>query len=137
MKYIITISVLLSSFAVTAQNPKKHIYHDTVKTVQERIEFSPDTIPVFFAEVVVDTSGWYGYDGYSYQGGATVHLIPGFVIWQTYKKAYSLTLIGGGSFSTISQDYYVDEYRDSAISGKFLYLNKKPVTNKVIYSIKR
>ena len=129
---------LLSSLCEAQSKPKQHVFYDTVKTVKERVDFSPDTIPVRFKEVVClkDTT----IERYCF----------GYVIWQTYVKDENLLLGDSSTFAftgsnwrfnnhpTIS--YTKREYPEITMELKdiFLYADRKTkVTNKVIFSLKR
>lgn len=149
MKKILTLLAVFTVLTASAQSqkPKQHVFYDTVKSVQQRVDYSPDTIPVFFKEIIVDTLHFVDYDGKRKLAHniAMEQLTPGFIIWQTYLKSFSGTLSSTGTYSNAAnlyigssqQDYYTEPYKDNSISGKFLYLNKNPVTNKVIYAVKR
>lgn len=122
--------IVSASFA--QQKPKQHVYYDTVKTLTKHIQYDPDTIAVYFKEVV---TGNQIYEAWNY----------GYVVWQTYKPMEIYNTAGirfdyGNGF-TLSNDttaYAENPYPFSPTpAGKFLYMNKKPVTNKVIFVIKR
>lgn len=144
------------AFTVSAiQAQKKHVYHDTTKSVSERIEYEPDTIPVYFKEVTMGAVKIY--DIYSTTDGSpktskprdSTQLIEtwqkGFVVWQTYVKYPNWGTSGtlssyNGTFTLNKQpEYYKDPYEPSkSIPGIFLYADKKThCKNLIIYSIKR
>ena len=54
-KLLITAAIVLFIFgsrdAWCQSKPKQHVFYDTVKTVKERVDFSPDTIPVYFKQL--------------------------------------------------------------------------------------
>jgi hypothetical protein len=144
---IILLAVIATTLAVKAQTPEQHVFYDTVKTVKERVDFTPDTIPVFFKELGI---GKPNQDGSMYaivttfSDGSTIYekWNKGFVVWQTYVKSTMGVFTSDSSGSIgylIQQDWYKNEYEESkSLSGTFLYADKKTkVTNKVIYSIKR
>lgn len=117
-----------------AQTPKQHVFLDTVKVVKERIDFSPDTIPVYFKEVLI------------YETPIADHWVKGYVIWQTYKKSNLLTMSGMSTAAYLStgtwsepKPYYVDTYSESdRPKDTFLYEDRKTkVKNPVIITIKR
>ena len=134
-------SILLALLAFTvsasyAQDPRKHVYHDTVKTVTTRIDFSPDTIPVYFKEIAVTPQNG---DRVIYEKWN-----KGYVIWQTYRKTENSLVWGGsgvssGIFMSNGGGFYTVEYQGTIMeSGTFLYADRKTrVKNKVILSIKR
>lgn len=151
MKSILTILfICLACVAMWQTKPKKRIHRDTIKTVQERIEYLPDTIPVYFKEVVIsrpdsipsnmgkaEITSAYSYTVYE-------SWRKGFVVWQTYKTAYTFSISGTGStggFTLVSptaSDFYKDEYEPTrSMPGIFLYGDKTRCKNLVIYSIKR
>lgn len=141
------ITIALIAFVASAQaqtKPKERITYDTVKSVERHVSYAPDTIPVWFKEIVITHHG----SGLRQDGmkpdpamdTAVEKLTPGFIIWQTYKKQNyaSLTLSGATwSSGTSLSDYYEEPYKDNSIPGKFLYADYKPVTNKIIYAVKR
>lgn len=127
MKISLTLTFLLLTALCFGQNAKQKVYYDTVVT--KHFKYEPDTIPVYFKEVVL---GNQIYESWNY----------GFVVWQTYKQAVSIGGLtwDGGSYITFGNDtsYFENPYPFPSLPpGKFLYMNKKPVTNKVIYTIKR
>lgn len=120
-----------------AQSPKQHVFYDTVKTVKERVDFSPDTIPVYFEELVMpkDTSDEYGIPYTQWKRG--------YVIWQTYVKdslsTGNISWSYGSGIMSNNTGYYKTEFEPTLIDTRhFLYSDRKTkVTNKVIFSIKR
>lgn len=129
MKQLFTIAILLCSIGVLAQKPKQHVKYDTVKTIQKRIVYDPDTIPVYFKEVVL---GNQIYESWNY----------GYVVWQSYEaiSMHGGFVFGDGGGISFGNDttYVRNEYQFSPTpAGQFLYMNKKPVTNKVIFVLKR
>lgn len=149
---IIAFFVVATTF-VQAQKPKQHVFYDTVKTVQTRVDYSPDTIPVFFKELVISR---YKVNQTSDKGDTSFmdasiaeHWVKGFVVWQTYRKSYNSSTI---QWSTGSMDnertlssgneliYYKEEYPEATLllTDIFLYADRKTkVTNKVIFAVKR
>lgn len=144
MKIILTILLVLIVSASFAQ--KKHIYYDTVKTITERVDYSPDTIPVYFKEIQF-VNGTEPVTGMSNAEITSAHNFTvyenwhkGFVIWQTYKKATGITFSTRGEmWQNTEPSYYKDEYSPSpTMPGIFLYEDRKTIVkNKVILSIKR
>jgi hypothetical protein len=144
MKKLLTITLLSAAMAVSGQSLKRqHVFYDTVKTIQtkvKRIDFSPDTIPIFFKELVIKSNS------------VTEQWVSGFVIWQTFKKGtwtsdhfiikngnlYGTSLLSSSTEDTID-GYYVNEYKESIniLTDKFLYADRSKVTNKVISTLKR
>lgn len=137
-------SILLLSFiclacvAIGQTKPKKRIHRDTIKTIQERIEYAPDTIPVYFKEVAKIAIK-------CMNCGDTIveQWRKGFVVWQTYKTYLSgrFTSIGTGwtpMEGVASTASVIDEYEPTkGMPGIFLYEDKTRCKNLVIYSIKR
>lgn len=133
-KQISTIAIMISSLSAMAQTPKQHVFLDTVKIVKERVDFSPDTIPVYFKEVLI------------YEIPIADHWVRGYVVWQTYNKS-SLLITSGTSASTYlstgtwnePKPYYVSPYSESdRPKDIFLYEDRKTkVKNPVIFTIKR
>lgn len=130
LSLIATALLLLCSIAVNAQDkPKQHVYYDTVKTVNMRVEYAPDTIPVYFKEIIISTDGY-----------ISEHWRAGFLIWQTFQKGNQFIGLSSSGSLTLSQqpEYYKNDYEfTKGVSGSFLYMDKKPVTNKVFYCLKR
>jgi hypothetical protein len=135
-KIKLTIVALIVSASALGQikaqyKPKTHIYYDTIKTVKERIDYSPDTIPVFFKELIFTTSE------------ATEKWQAGFIIWNTYvKRNYSPWISTNRSvFITNSEEpeYYKVEFRQSdTLDDKFIYADRKTkVTNRFLMYFKR
>lgn len=137
---ILAALVALAGGAKAQSWPKQHVYYDTIKTVKERVDYSPDTIPVFFKELIINGDS------------LTEQWTAGFVVWQTYvkKDIYPFNIVehnrgndfyigSSGSFLYDKKPYYKDEYRftESDIPGKFLYKDKTPVKNPIIRSLKR
>lgn len=91
-----------------AQKPKQHVKYDTVKTIQKRIVYDPDTIPVYFKEVVL---GNQIYESWNY----------GYVVWQSYREdqfttfnnGFSGALLNATAFTadTIEMSYHRVEYQ--------------------------
>ncbi len=150
-KLIILLIFVLASVGVMGQvKPKQHVYYDTVKNVQTRVDYSPDTIPVYFKELCIvreniGTVRLFGKPDSTIAKGDTdiyERWQTGFVIWQTYHQGGvygGLTLTGAGIYTLSGTDYYKDEYQPSStMPGIFLYADRKTVVkNKVIYSFKR
>lgn len=122
--YIILFLVVMGTLNAEAQAPKQHIFYDTIKTVKERIDFSPDTIPVYFKELII-------------KDDITEHWVSGFVIWKTYRKINTASTLLGGYYS--EPDYIKVEFTPTITDNHmFLYSDRRTkVTNKVIFSIKR
>lgn len=128
-KNLLVLAFALCTVIASAQtHPKQHVYYDTVKTVHEQIDYAPDTIPVYFKELVLPKDSTFRpFEVWN----------KGFVVWQTYKKLPNSSF-SAGSWSGSMQEYYKDEYSASQLMpGQFLYADKKSVKNKVIFSIKR
>jgi hypothetical protein len=153
--YLILFVVVLLMSVIRAQGqtkPKTHVFYDTVKNVVQRVDYSPDTIAVWFYEIKVEPyrSRQDDQNGHREWTDTTItnKWTKGFVIWQTYHKSYgfgaitgttsTMSYIGQGTL-TSSQDYYKDEFQPTEfIKNKFLYADKKtPVTNHVLYTILR
>lgn len=148
MKKATTILLLALSFSAVGQTPapKQHVFYDTLKTVKERVDYSPDTIPVFFKELRVKIIN-INRDSIKMKPFIDTVIVegwtPGYVIWQTYKKqnveiqvSPNFTFYPGQPFIG---PYYKDEFKATEFSdNKFLYADKKTrVTNKVLYTILR
>lgn len=143
MKNLLPTLLLLIPFVVLGQGkPRTRIYHDTVKSISGRVEYLPDTIPVYFKELIITKNV------ITWQGGRkldTTDIVSerwrnGFVVWQTYKKSSDMQFSNIMSFSSssIQPVYYIDEYQPSkGLPGQFLYADKKPCTNIVLNSFKR
>lgn len=133
------------------QSPKTHIYYDTLKTINERVDYTPDTIAVWFKEIVFMKLKVY--DVYNTKTlniprdsiGIEEKWTKGFVIWQTYKKVSTNSVFTNSGTHTGNviysnfPDYYKDEYTPTKFTdNKFLYADRKTkVTNRVIYTILR
>lgn len=137
MKILLTLLLVAVAAAGMAQTPKKHIFYDTVKTIKQRIDYAPDTIPVLFVELKKENDSTVSFSA-----------VKGFVIWQTYRKpdtsVFGMTFDstrGNWCCQTIQREPEFDtqEYEPSkGMQGIFLYADRKThVTNKVIYSFKR
>lgn len=133
MKSILTIAII-SSLSVMAQTPKQHVFLDTVKIVKERVDFSPDTIPIYFKEVLI------------YESPINEHWVKGYVVWQAYKRNNLLIMSGTSASTYLStgvwnepKPYYVDTCSESdRPKDTFLYEDRKTkVKNPVIITIKR
>lgn len=137
-------SLLISGFAL-GQTPKEHKFYDTVKTMREHIDYSPDTIPVYFKELIItkhqekpnNANAIIANDVYE-------RWSKGFVIWQTYHNATTTTyndLGGSFTFGDIQNTlrYYITPYNFDSwkADGKFLYEDYSKVTNPVTTVIKR
>lgn len=135
---LLTLTLLLSASVCMAQSkPKTHVYYDTVKTVHERIDYAPDTIPVYFKELIITkedtTPGLHLLGGQLYENWCT-----GFVIWQTYKKSQDGIMWSSSGMVSTTSTYYRDEYQPSkGLPGQFLYADKKPCKNIILNSFKR
>jgi hypothetical protein len=129
MKHLFTI--LLAFTVLAGYSQKKHVYYDTVKTVKERVDFSPDTIPVYFQELLIHPEN-------ALDNRLVTIWVQGYVIWQTYRKNEGLTMLTGSSYFS-AQDYYTRPYEETpSQDGVFLYSDRKThVKNKVLISIKR
>lgn len=129
-------------------NPRKITHYDTIKITKQLIEYLPDTIPVYFKEVVISRPDSIPSNmgkaeitsSYSY----TVYEVwrKGFVIWQTYRKPDTAIFYADTTFNQSfiykQPEYYTDPYEPSkSIPGTFLYADKTQCKNLVIYSIKR
>lgn len=132
------ILALVALVGMGQSKPKQHVFYDTVKTVKERIEYAPDTIPVYFKEVAKIAYKCIGC-------GDTIveKWHRGFVVWQTYIKYQRIIFSNTASYSDStffvhSGDLYKEPYEPSkSLLGLFLYENKTQCKNLVIYSIKR
>ncbi|MDR3551193.1 MAG: hypothetical protein P4L31_07305 [Candidatus Babeliales bacterium] len=144
--FLAVIALMALCGLASAQFPKTHIYYDTTKTVSKRIEYLPDTIPVFFKEIAVDSFKTHeiykGVDTTYWTLAIREHFGKGFVIWQTYKQ--KKTIIWSYSSSaylsgTTDITYYKDSYEPTkSLPGIFLYEDKKTrVKNIVTISILR
>lgn len=142
---IIVLALLSSTLMAQTKSPKRHIFYDTVKTVKERIEYAPDTIPVYFKEIIIANKSdnkmadW-GTIG-QILGDTIVYEMwnKGFVVWQTYIKYQPIVFgISDSTFFVRESDLYKEPYEPSkSLPGVFLYENKTQCKNLVIYSIKR
>ncbi len=137
----LTLTLILALVAIAGygQKPKQHVYHDTITTVKEWIDYAPDTIAVYFKELVWPDKN----DDPKYRPPYE-QWRSGYVVWQTYRKANFAILGAGvltasGSYSITSQpDYYKDDFEESNhVPGIFLYEDKRRVTNKVLTVFKR
>lgn len=142
MKKLIILCLIGISYQGVAQ--KKITIKDT--SITEHISYAPDTIPVYFKELVIRQSEPDTLKGehWALTDGVYEHWVKGYVIWQTYNQmGTSLTTSGvitfSNSYPQAQLSYYKNEYRQSdTLSDKFLYSDRKTkVTNKVIFSIKR
>jgi len=143
----ITLALVASVGMGQTKNPRKHVYYDTIKSVKERIDYAPDTISVYFKQMIISkidsipsrmanavitsSSDYTVYESWH----------KGFVIWQTYKKSYSsaMTLSSSGSLYMSSEtQFYTDPYPFSkTYPGIFLYEDKSVCNNIVVCVIKR
>jgi hypothetical protein len=132
MKHLFTI--LLAFTVLAGYSQKKHVYYDTVKTVKERVDFSPDTIPVYFQELLIHPEN-------AIENRLVTIWVQGYVVWQTYRKQANsgITFFNGDNTVYITQDYYTRPYEETpSQEGIFLYSDRKThVKNKVLISIKR
>lgn len=136
---LIAVAVLLfAAINCRAQtnHPKQHTYYDTVIT--KKTDFLPDTIPVYYLELIVPENG---NQEQPYQLWRV-----GFVIWNTYKKStlsnfgfdFTGTLTYGGVIST--PNFIIDEYEFTQNMPGVFIDNKKqrvPKGNKVLKAFKR
>ncbi len=149
MKQLIFIAVLFVAFSTAkaqSTKPKQHIYYDTVKTVTERLDYAPDTIPVYFKEIVFNRmiGASNHYDNLSQDGIKDTVIferwVKGFVIWQTYKKRYGVTIFSTGTLSfSDTSNYYKGDFQSTKFTdNQFLYADRKTkVKNRVLYTILR
>ena len=151
MKHIITIALafIVSTGVAQTPKPRKVIIKDTVKTISEVVKYLPDTIPVYFKEVGITTKEKFQQMPGPMALGTLVgdsiiyeRWNKGYVIWQTYKQySNTVTYYNSNNITLASYnntDYYVDKYTPTqSAPGKFLYEDKKPVTNLVLISILR
>lgn len=155
MKNLILPLLLTITSAVFAQTkPKQHVYYDTVKTVKTHVDYSPDTIPVYFKELTIGRPKIYHTEtGYAIPNEDTIEIQEkwqkGFVIWQTYHKGTGslewntgVTTLTDGRYLTLTppDSFYKTEYDDftKTAPGVFLYRDRKTrVTNKVLSVIKQ
>lgn len=133
----LTLAFFLYSLTLYAQIPKgvkTHIVYDTIKKITEHIDFSPDTIPVYFEELVFASS--------KYERRDTC----GYVIWQTYRKSSSTYITSYGysvgfnsSGSIPAESYYKIDYEPTQFTKDvFLYNDRKTlVKNRIYYTIKK
>lgn len=132
MKYLITLILVLLSLIAVAQTklPKKHVYYDTVQVVNERVDFTPDTIPVYYLELIIPENA------HQEQPYQLWH--AGFVICLPYNKdsmfavvttsTLSRKMLVFGNHNISNKGYFVDDYEFSDIpKGKFLDIQKHPV----------
>lgn len=126
----IYITLTLALVASVGFGQKKHVYYDTIKTIQTRVDYSPDTIPVYFKEIVI------AHDSISEQWTS------GYVIWQTYKKGNGLSILTGTTSgwitsSTNQPEYYKDDFEPTKFTDNvFLYADlKTKVKNRVLCTI--
>lgn len=125
----LTAIALLAASEVKAQKPRTKIIK--INTTRDSIVYLPDTIPVFFKELIIGSE-------------ITERWQRGFVIWQTYEKAddrYAAYGISTGSYySNVRKDYYKTDFPfDNFRSDRgetYLYENKKKVTNRILSVIK-
>lgn len=120
--------------------PKTHVTYDTTFMLKAKVDYSPDTIPVYFKEIEVVCN-----TQHDLVGTTMVYetLRTGYVVWQTYRKSEQLTFTSSSYISNngtylAGDNFYTVEYTDNSIQAKFLYEDRKtPVKNKVIYAVKR
>lgn len=122
--------------------PKTHVTYDTTFMLKAKVDYSPDTIPVYFKEIEVVCNSQHNLVGTTmiYET-----LRTGYIVWQTYRKSdHLLTLTSpsylssNGIYLAEGDSFYTVEYIDNSIQAKFLYEDRKtPVKNKVIYAVKR
>jgi len=130
-----TILTLIFAFVALAgfTQPKTHVIYDTV--INKRIDYLPDTIPVYFKELVMPAKD----DDPKYR-------VPweqwrsGYVIWQTYKKtaiqSYAFGTDVAGTYNT--PEYYKDDFKPNiGRTETYLYEDKRRVTNVVLLVFKR
>lgn len=147
MKKLILLTALLFLSYCAAFAQKQHVYHDTVKTVIDRIDYSPDTIACWFKEIIVTHNSAVLKrvnlpDSVLNFANVIEQWRKGFVIWQVYKKQGDSMFAFNGAgqgFTTGQMRYYTDPYRFSpGCPGIFLYEDgKTKVTNKIIFTLKR
>lgn len=126
--------IVSASYAQRPQ-PKQHVRYDTVKTLVPHVDFSPDTIPVYFEELVIHPDN-------DISNRIVPTWVEGYVIWQTYRKnepSISFSGSDGSFFINSNQGFYTREYEYApSMPGTFLYSDRKThVKNKVIISLKR
>lgn len=125
MKYLI----LLLLLPTLSFGQKTHIRYDTVKTVTQVIDYAPDTISVYFEELIIkkDTprTQWH----------------KGYLVYQRYHKGSEYGTIGFSSnlYSIEISKYYVTEYGDYLRNkeGLFLYDDKTRYKGIILNVIKR
>src|ERR1035437_5772908 len=144
-KLILLILIPLFSGGLKAQ--VKHIYHDTTKTVSDRVEYEPDTIPCYFEELLIKEIQYQDEiirDTAIY--GERWH--KGFVVWQAWGPnrtlssgdfSFDAALTGttGTTGTTIytdnSKPYKQDYPFTRGMPGTFLYEDRKTkVTNLIL-----
>lgn len=145
-KLILSATILFLSYC-PAFAQKQQVYHGTVKTVIDRIDYSPDTIACWFKEIIVTDITTVlkrvnSPDSVLTFTNVIEHWRKGFVIWQVYKKQNNSMFIVSGSgrgFTVDQAPYYTDPYQFSTgYAGIFLYEDRKTkVTNKIIFTVKR
>lgn len=145
MKKLILILCLFGITATYAQAPKQHIFYDTVRIVKERVDFSPDTIPVYFKELIITEHQESENPNAIVANDVYEHWAKGYVIWQTYVKTARDAIYGitGNSYfgaSTFNQTaYYKNDFQPSRTSeGTFLYSDRKTKVNNIVtFTVKR
>lgn len=135
----LTLTIALAFIVlVSVAQPKKHVYYDTIKTIQKRIDFAPDTIPIYFKELIVSkNSTIFGVVPWE-------QWMQGFVVWKTYVKRSSgpwngVSIMADSLLMDCGTDFDKNDYEDCQyiVNGQFLYLDKTPVKNKVLFTVKR
>lgn len=139
MKTTLTIlfAFIVSAVAMGQSKPRKVLYKHSKTITTDSVAYLPDTIPVFFKELPLNEFG-VPYEKWQ----------KGFVIWQTWVNPFEATSgtiwysHESGTLGMYKQPDYDHPLKrtyqfDSVKDEKFLYFDRSPVTNKVIYVLER